>query len=848
MKTKTLSSDDVSNAIHRFAVPPTMSNFVTSTIGSQAGSWSEYFQYRNLLQGLGYDKNLANKSPLVAAGLPTDVASLLPGSVNPQPVSESVPQLPASLPAAAGYMLPAASNLPPVVPVGSNLPPVIDNYFSVPPGLLNSQEASSQNIQQNMPQVAVANAYNPTASSELQQINAELKDDVSLLNAKGSGPVLTLNDYDSLAPQLIENIAARSKIDITQIKTDKNMKTKQESSSEESDASKRAITNSNAPKDILDIKYSQLEDKLMNDIRRRQAVLQKLEQESITRHYTKPDPIPVEKLGDIFQRISQDMIVRSLGDKNDTVTNNKNPINNPIRITTEEDNLGLLEGEEHGPTAKRSLVDKIGYQNSLLSSLHRQRKHMRQKIPANKKHSGPTQRPPTQSFLDKEFSDPLSIYNDRSPVPLDAPSDTQADSLDTLADTLDSTNDMSGFIRLPIRVDDATTHSSLTQLSIQTALTNIYNKRVLKDKNKKSNELTSSQMHTANSEPEEPENVTPTISSHVQQFKYTTANVLKQDKGTSSNNHNQNKTHDKFSEKETIAIEEQARKPLSSKEDEIKYTSIEDSKHNDQNASSDQEKDTVMNKEEENKNTSIHDHDNDSKHTTSNYHEDENKHTSVSDSKQDKHSSSHTDSELDTSSSDSSSIENTTNNQSKNEKYTSSTDGESPKHNVSSEGSEKNKYTSSNDSESAKHTSSSVTNSTEHTANSDNKKDKHTSSGDGEPVKQTSSSISDAVEHTTNSDSDKDKHTSSSVSESSKYTSSSENEEEEDKLNAFSRDNLFTNKMFNSVITEAMTNKKSSATDNVMSQKKSDISKKPNRRKFNIGRLQFGLMNGNNVR
>ena len=136
---------------------------------------------------------------------------------------------------------------------------------------------------------------------EIISIDKQLKDEVTLLQQNDMLKHLSITSHRSLNPEAFQKISSRSSINRGAISENKRF----------SDIGQNGI------KDILDIKYAQLEDKLLSDIKRRQALLQTLEQETLEMHYktimnkptVKPTlmstPITISELGDFFDKMDE---------------------------------------------------------------------------------------------------------------------------------------------------------------------------------------------------------------------------------------------------------------------------------------------------------------------------------------------------------------------------------------------------------------------------------------------------------------------------------------------------------------------------------------------------------------
>ena len=136
---------------------------------------------------------------------------------------------------------------------------------------------------------------------EIISIDKQLKDEVTLLQQRDMLKHLSITNHRSLNPEAFQKLSSRSSINRGVISENKRF----------SDIGQNGI------KDILDIKYAQLEDKLLSDIKRRQALLQTLEQETLEMHYkaimTKPTvkpilmstPITISELGDFFDKMDE---------------------------------------------------------------------------------------------------------------------------------------------------------------------------------------------------------------------------------------------------------------------------------------------------------------------------------------------------------------------------------------------------------------------------------------------------------------------------------------------------------------------------------------------------------------
>ncbi|XP_047128250.1 GATA zinc finger domain-containing protein 14 isoform X2 [Hydra vulgaris] len=128
--------------------------------------------------------------------------------------------------------------------------------------------------------------------------------------------------------------------------------------------------NTNSVKDLLDIKYAQIENKLVNDLKLRQAVLQKLEQDSIIleQEEHKKEKLLKESYGKPVSLSTLNEIFREINEETNKMSNESKLVHDRTQIF-QENNLILLEPIKEelndrvkkvlSPTSKRNTIEKL---------------------------------------------------------------------------------------------------------------------------------------------------------------------------------------------------------------------------------------------------------------------------------------------------------------------------------------------------------------------------------------------------------------------------------------------------------------------------------------------------------
>ena len=154
---------------------------------------------------------------------------------------------------------------------------------------------------QNVSKPFLSHVNSTLLMKEIISIDKQLQDEVTLMQQNDMLKHLIITSHRSPNPEAFQKLSSRSSINRGVIPENKRF----------------LDIGQNGIKDILDIKYAQLEDKLLSDIKRRQALLQTLEQETLEMHYkaimTKPTvkptlmstPITVSELGDFFDKMDE---------------------------------------------------------------------------------------------------------------------------------------------------------------------------------------------------------------------------------------------------------------------------------------------------------------------------------------------------------------------------------------------------------------------------------------------------------------------------------------------------------------------------------------------------------------
>ncbi|XP_065648522.1 GATA zinc finger domain-containing protein 14 isoform X2 [Hydra vulgaris] len=129
------------------------------------------------------------------------------------------------------------------------------------------------------------------------------------------------------------------------------------------------LINTNSVKDLLDIKYAQIENKLVNDLKLRQAVLQKLEQDSIIleQEEHKKEKLLKESYGKPVSLSTLNEIFREINGETNKLLNESKLVHDRTQIF-QDNNLILFEPIKEelndrvkkvlSPTSKRNTIEK----------------------------------------------------------------------------------------------------------------------------------------------------------------------------------------------------------------------------------------------------------------------------------------------------------------------------------------------------------------------------------------------------------------------------------------------------------------------------------------------------------